>query len=124
MIYGIGTDIVEIERIRQAVERWGDRFLKRVFTEEEIAFCYGRTDPFPGLAARFAAKEAMVKASPVPLPYREIEVVRGSTGKPSIALREAATELLSPCGRLLIHLSLSHERSHAVATVLLEKEGK
>ncbi|MCC6346173.1 MAG: holo-ACP synthase [Nitrospirales bacterium] len=121
---GIGTDIVEIERIRQAVERWGDRFLQRVFTEGEIAFCYGRKDPFPGLAARFAAKEAMVKASRVPLPYREVDVVRGSTGAPSVALRGTAAELLSIGGHLRIHLSMSHERSHAVATVVLEKEEK
>ncbi len=124
MIFGIGTDIVEIDRIRQAVERWGDRFLRRVFTEQEIALCYGRKDPFPGLAARFAAKEAMIKASRVSLPYRDIEIVRGGTGSPSIALRGTAPALLGKEECLLIHLSMSHERSHAVATVVLEREGK
>jgi len=62
MICGIGTDIVDVGRIRKAVERWGDRFLKRVFTEAEVVYCLAKANPYPHLAARFAAKEAVMKA--------------------------------------------------------------
>jgi len=72
MIYGIGTDIVEIKRVRDAVERWGKRFLKKIFTENEISYCYKKKDPFLHLAVRFAEKEALIKAigarGVIPLP--------------------------------------------------------
>lgn len=62
MIVGIGTDIVEISRIKNAVAKWGERFLRKIFTENEISYCYKKKDPFPHLAVRFAAKEAVIKA--------------------------------------------------------------
>jgi len=135
MIHGIGTDIVEIERIKLAVERRGQRFLDRVFTPDEISYCYRRKNPFPHLAARFAAKEAMVKAltktassgglSEVRqhhVSLNNFEIVNDPTGKPSMkvtgSLKSYIEDLL-----LTIHISVAHERSFAVATVVLETTG-
>ena len=91
MIAGIGTDIVEIERIRAAVNKWGDAFLKRIFSESEISYCFSKRDPFPNLAARFAAKEAAIKALSGLIVDRnihvgEIEVLNEDSGKPFIVL--------------------------------------
>lgn len=120
MIYGIGTDIVEIERLRSAVLRWGDPFLRRVFSEREISCCYGRKDPFPGLAARFAAKEAVIKALGTYVPLNAIEILNEESGKPYLVVSGRFLEEKAASPITGIHLSLSHERTHAVAVVILE----
>jgi holo-[acyl-carrier protein] synthase len=127
MIHGIGTDIVEISRIEEAFEKWGVRFLEKIFTEKEILYCYGKNNPFPHLAARFAAKEAMIKAlsglnvrsqeskgSLKILNFKDVEIINESSGKPFINNADRFTSFV-------IHLSMSHERSHAIATVILER---
>ncbi|HMK61744.1 MAG TPA: holo-ACP synthase [Dissulfurispiraceae bacterium] len=124
MIAGIGTDIVEIDRIRQAVGKWGDRFVKRIFVESELSYCYSKRDPFPSLSARFAAKEAAVKALSSLIANDQIfmsDVIINNeiSGKPYIVISERACKYLD--GDLTFHLTLSHERGHAVATVLVEK---
>lgn len=124
MIYGIGTDIVEIGRIRDAADKWGDRFLKKIYTEKEIAYCYGKKDPFPHLAVRFAAKEAFIKALTEnsyelkTLNFKDIEVLNHPNGKPYIVPHDVALKGES----LQVHVTLSHERSHAIATVILERK--
>lgn len=129
MIYGIGTDIVEIGRIKDAVEKWDDRFLKKIYTDKEIAYCYTKKDPFPNLAARFAAKEAFIKAlandsyesgvlHSKTLNFKAIEILNHPNGKPYIVSPDAALKGES----LLVHVTLSHERSHAIATVILERK--
>ncbi len=127
MIRGIGTDIVDVSRMRRAVGRWGDRFLKKVFTDGEIAHCMTRKDPFPSLAVRFAAKEAFIKAFstevgrrvlPVSV-LRDIEVVNAPSGKPSLIVHG---RLSAVCAGTVIHLTLAHETTYAVATVVLEKK--
>src|SRR5690606_13877884 len=89
-VIGVGIDMVEIERIRKAIERHGDRFLKRVFTDGELGYCMDKKDPASSLAARFAAKEAVSKAFTTgigeELNWTSIEVVRGSREEPAIAL--------------------------------------
>ncbi len=126
MIYGIGTDIVEIDRVRLAVGKWGESFLRRIFSERELSYCKMKKDPMPHFAARFAAKESLIKAlTPLgPLPLREIEVLNHPSGKPFIALREGVLEDLFGGEIPVIHLTLSHERSHAVAVVILERKAK
>lgn len=126
MIYGIGTDIVEIERMRRAVERWGERFLKRIFTQGEIFYCYSKRDPFPHLAARFGAKEAMIKALTGAGPggilkYTDIEVVNELTGRPRIKGYGALGTFLEDPS-ITIHLTIAHERSTATATIVLERK--
>jgi holo-[acyl-carrier protein] synthase len=114
----IGIDLVEIARVRQALARHGDRFLGRLFTPDEIAYCLARHDPAPSLAARFAAKEACAKALPVRAApsWREIEVVIGDGGKPELRL---APRLAARLGGRRAFVSLSHARDLAMAAVII-----
>ena len=125
MIAGIGTDIVEIERIRAAVNKWGDTFLKRIFSESEISYCFSKRDPCPNLSGRFAVKEAAVQAlsgviNGRNIYVRDIEVMNGPSGKPYIVLAEDIESLIDDT--IILHISLSHERSYALATVIVEKK--
>lgn len=123
MIYGIGTDIVEINRIRDAVEKWGERFLKKIFTDNEIAYCNKKKDPYPHLAARFAAKEAVIKASSplrdAHLAFHAIEILNEPSGRPFIKIIESKPFTLNS---FVIHLTLTHERNYAAATVVVERK--
>jgi holo-[acyl-carrier protein] synthase len=123
MIHGIGIDLVKIDRLREAAERWGKRFLERVYTEGELSYCYERKNPYLSLAVRFAAKEALIKAagSGAPVSMRDIEVVNYCTGKPSIRVSGKLREFFSEKGILDAHVSLSHEREFGVACVVLER---
>jgi holo-[acyl-carrier protein] synthase len=117
MIRGIGIDLVSTSRIEDAVGRWGSRFLERVFTEGEIAYSMRHATPYPQLAARFAAKEAVIKAlgGAHGLALKDIEVIADTTGKPMIRLPRAME------GVAAIHLSLTHERGYAAASVVIER---
>ena len=123
MIHGIGIDIVKVERMRKAVERWGERFLRRVFTEEEIAYAYGKTEPWLSLSVRFAAKEALIKAigSEIPVTLTDIEVTNSPGGSPSFRMKGAVKNFFEEKAIMTAHLSLSHERDYGVACVVLEK---
>lgn len=125
-MYSIGVDIVEVERIEQAVARWGERFLSRVYTEAEIAYCGRRMS---SLAARWAAKEAVSKAlgtgwAPQQshdagwIDWTEIEVVRRDSGQPEVVLHGKARARAQRLGISGWQLSMSHTREHAVAMVL------
>ena len=122
MIRGIGTDIVEIDRIREAVNKWGEKFLKRIFSRQEIDYCFFKRDPFPHLSARFAAKEATIKAMSGLIPHifiSDVEVSNEPSGRPYIVLNEGLTSALS--SNVVLHLTMTHERSHASATVIAEQ---
>ena len=123
MIYGIGIDIVKIERIKPVVEKWGWRFLEKVFTDREISYCYKRNFPYPSLAVRFAAKEALIKAigSDVTVSFTDVEVLNAATGKPFLELGGKIKDFLTANGIKTAHLSLSHEHDYGVACVVLEK---
>ncbi len=124
MIRGIGVDIVKVDRIEQAVERWGNRFLKRIFTAAEIERCQQRARPAQCLALRFAAKEAFAKALGLGmrkgLRWRDIEVVHDYLGKPDLLLHNQAQRLLEAVEASRTWLSLSDERESALAVVVLE----
>ena len=125
MIAGVGTDIVEIDRIRDAVGRWGDHFLKRIFSNEEISYCFSKRDPFPNLAARFAAKESTIKAltgliGAEQIHVGDVAVKNEESGRPVIILSERISSAVN--GSIVLHLTLSHERGYAVATVIAERE--
>ena len=114
----VGVDVIEIERVAATLARFGDRFLERVFTEGETAYCRGRA---PQLAARFAAKEAVMKALGTGtrgVGWREVEVTRKRTGEPGIALHGRAAERAASLGIDRIAVSLSHSRHYAVASVI------
>jgi holo-[acyl-carrier protein] synthase len=123
-VLGVGTDIVECERIRGLVERHGDAFLERVFTQEERDYCKTLAKPWPSLAARFAAKEAVSKAFGTgigaELGWTSIGVSRDANGAPSVVLDAKGAELLRKRGGRRIHLSLSHTSALAVAFAVVE----
>jgi holo-[acyl-carrier protein] synthase len=127
VVVGIGIDIVEIARIRRLMERWQDRFLRRVFTETELAYALGRHDPAQHLAARFAAKEATLKALGTGLSmgvrWREMEVRRARGQAPRLALSGRTAALGAARGVRRLHVSLAHDGGLAVAQVLAEGEG-
>jgi holo-[acyl-carrier protein] synthase len=115
----VGVDIVEVNRIAEAIERWGSRFLDRVFTPAEIAYCRGRAREAESFAVRFAAKEAFAKALKVGKVaiWREVEIARGEGPRPSVLLHGGARDLV---GTRRVDLSLSHSDIHAIAVVLVE----
>ena len=113
-----GIDLVEVERIRRAVDRWGARFLDRVWTANEQRLCRGR---YPELAARFAGKEAASKALGtgfVGLVWREIEILQDGRGKPLLFLHGGARERADRLGLSMLAISLSHTRTLACAMVV------
>jgi holo-[acyl-carrier protein] synthase len=124
MIRGVGIDLVTIARIEQAVERWGQRFLKRIYTAAEIERCLQRARPAQCLALRFAAKEAFAKALGLGmregLRWRDVEVFNDDLGKPGLLLHNQAKQLLEATEAKKTWLSLSDERDSAIAVVVLE----
>ena len=121
-IIGIGIDATDIPRIKQAIDRFGDRFVQRVFTEAEIAYCSRKHHSAPSYAARFAAKEATMKALGTGLSrgvtWRDIEVVRGG-GPPRLQLRGAALKHFERLGANASLLTLTHSDALALAQVML-----
>ena|SRR6185436_14647336 len=124
MILGTGIDIIEVERIRLSYERFGERFLNRILTPAEIAYCLGHRKPAAFLAARFAAKEAISKAFGTGigqhLGWQDLEVARKASGEPYVVLHGPALRLLEQRAARLVHLSLSHTEQHAAAVAILE----
>ena len=123
MSYAVGTDLIAIPRVQAAIERHDGRFLRRVYTPEEVAFCRGRV---PELAARFAAKEAVMKALGTGargVAWREIEVLPDRRGKPLVYLYGRARERAERIGLRALDVSLTHEREYAMAVVVGAREG-
>lgn len=118
-IVGIGIDIIEVERIKKAVKRFGKRFLERVYTEEEFKYCNSRKDPYPSFAVRFAAKEAFFKVLGKKVNWKSIEIAQGQRGRPFLRLKSKVTDLPENPS---LHISLSHTQTYAVAAVVLEKK--
>jgi len=122
-IAGIGIDLVSIPRMREMIDRWQDRFLHRVFTDGEIAYCRARFDPVPHFAARFAAKEAGLKALGTGLQlgvrWRELEVRRERTQAPTLVLSGRSREIGLGKGGSRMLLSLTHEGDYALAQAML-----
>ena len=117
-----GVDIIEIERVKRVYAQYGERFLRRIYTDAEAAYCRGRA---PQLASRFAAKEAVMKLLGTGVRgvrWRDIEVVRGRGQAPSIRLSCTATARAERIGLTDIAVSLSHSREFAVASVVGESE--
>jgi len=124
MILGSGIDLVEIGRIRQSVERFGQRFLDRVFTNAEQAYCMRKRNAAESLAARFAAKEAAAKALGTGISrgvnWLEIEVIREPGGRPGIRFHGRAAEVASKLGVVHTALSLTHTATLSMASVVVE----
>src|ERR1700747_2057441 len=124
MIVGEGIDIAEAPRIREAIERHGERFLKRVFTEGEIQYCESKANRVERYAARFAAKEAGMKAIGTGwnhgVTWRDVEVCREPGGRPTLTFHRKAAEFAAKLGARHVALSLTHTAEHAIAQVILE----
>lgn len=118
----VGIDLVQLSRIRESLETFGDRFLRRVFTDDEVAYATAAPELTPArLAARFAAKEATVKALDLVergVGWRDIEVTRGPSGAPRLVLHGAARAAAAEAGDPALSLSLSHEGDYATAVVI------
>lgn len=123
MIIGVGIDLCPVSRMGRALERHGGRFEARVFTAEERAACRGRGQPAQHFAARFAAKEALLKALGVPpgLSWHELEVVSAASGAPMLRLSGEAQAAAGRLGVTDLHLSLSHAGDMAAAVVIAER---
>ena len=125
-IVGTGIDLVEVARIGASIERFGDRFLKRIFTENEIRYCRSKPNFAERFAARFAAKEAALKAIGTGwrggVAWVEIEIRREPGGRPTLHYSGRAAEYAARLGMKTTSLSLSHTAEHAIAQVILEGE--
>jgi len=126
VIFGVGTDVVEIGRIEKALGRWGERFAKRILCAPELTRFRKHKQPAAYLAKRFAAKEAFTKALgsgiKAPANWHGVWVTNQASGKPELQFSDPLKKILSTRGISRAHLSLADERGVAVATVILECE--
>lgn len=124
MIYGIGTDIIEVSRIRKAIEK-DNGFREKIFSAKEIAECEQKANKYQSYAARFAGKEAFMKAYGTGwadgIAWKEIEILNNENGAPYLTLTNQTKELVSTQIDFKIHISLSHLKEYAIAEVILEK---
>jgi holo-[acyl-carrier protein] synthase len=122
VVRGIGVDIIEIDRIRGSIERTGERFLEKIFTPTEVAYCDAKAVRYQHYAARFAAKEALSKALATgwagEFRWKDVEIMNDPSGKPYIVLHGS---LRSHLDNARIHLSMSHSDNHVVAMVIIEE---
>lgn len=120
-IIGVGTDLVEVSRFRLAMQRRGERLNERLFSDEERAYAGKQKDPAKSLAARFGAKEAVMKAMGVGLwkfKLRDVEVIKAKSGAPSVALHGRAAEMAADRGIASWQLSLTHTETTALAVAI------
>ena len=126
-VIGVGIDLMEIGRIEESIERFGERFLRRVFTDGERRYAMQKRRPAESLAARFAAKEAAAKALGTGISrgvgWQDIEVTRAPGQAPQLVLRRCALDWAARLGVRRASLALSHTEHYATAVVILESEG-
>jgi holo-[acyl-carrier protein] synthase len=126
LILGSGIDIIEVQRVEAACEKFGDRFLRRILRPSELAYCLSHKSPGPFLAARFAGKEAISKAFGTgigrQLGWQDMEICRKDSGEPYVVLHGKGQTLLRERAGRMVHLSLSHTAQHATAVAILESD--
>jgi holo-[acyl-carrier protein] synthase len=124
MILGVGTDLAEVDRIQHSVDRYGERFLTRIYTEREIAYSLRKKNYAERLAGRFAVKEAGMKAIGTGwrrgVTWKDFEVVNESSGRPTLRLSGVAARVAEQLGTKRISLSITHTANIALAVVILE----
>ena len=128
MILGTGVDIIEVARVRNAVNKWGDRFIKKIFTDKEIEYSKKKRFMFQHLAARFATKEAVVKALgdgwQGQVTWKDLEILNEENGKPRVNLLGRAEQVKQEKGISDIIVSMSHTENYAVASAILVKNDR
>ncbi len=124
MIIGTGVDIVEVARIKKSLEKYSTRFEEKIFTKEEVLYCQARAEPSIHFAARFAAKEAVMKCLGTgmdqEISFKDIEVTNLKTGKPLVTLSGKGKEIAKRLEIKTIHISLSHDTNYAIAQAIAE----
>ena len=118
MLYGVGTDSIEIVRIRTAIQKIGGRFVQKIFTDNEKEYCESKRNPYESYAARFAAKEAVLKALGMGLggcKWTDVEIINQESGRPEVVLHGQAAQTASKKNIASVLISLSHDRERAVA---------
>ncbi|MEM1057873.1 MAG: holo-ACP synthase [Verrucomicrobiota bacterium] len=125
-VYGIGIDVVETDRIRRSLERFGDRFLGRIYLPGELAYCQSMKFPPLHLAARFAAKEAISKAFGTgigqTIGWKDLEIIKAQRGAPQVVLHGGAREFADACGVTRVLCSLTHTEHYAAANAVAVRE--
>ncbi len=124
MVFGIGVDIIEIDRVKESVDKYGDQFLNKIYTEKELEYCLSKASKYQHLAARFAAKEAVFKAISTgwskEVGWHDIEIYNEANGMPLVKLRNGLESFLSNDKNLKI--SMSHSKDYVVCMAIVYKE--
>lgn len=123
MIIGTGIDIIKNSRIKNLTEKYGERFLKKIYTDAEIEYCQNKKETAASLAARFAAKEAVLKALGTGMrnnSWQEIEILNNKLGKPEVILSEKTKKRAEEIKVKSIFLSISHEKEYSIAQIVME----
>ena len=125
MIFGTGIDIIEIDRIKNSIQKYSDRFKKKIFTQKEIDYCHSQANPSKHFAARFTVKEAVLKCFGTGMAggilWKDIEVDRLESGQPILHLSGKGKKLFDQLNLKHIHISITHDKNHAVAHAIAEK---
>lgn len=125
MIFATGIDIIEIDRIKQTIQKYSDRFEQKVFTKKEVDYCHSQANPAKHFAARFSVKEAVLKCFGTGMTggilWKDIEVEKCETGQPVLKLYGKGEKLFSQLKLKHIHISISHDTKYAVAHAIAEK---
>ena len=125
MIFGTGLDIVEIDRIKNSLKKYSPKFEQKIFTSAEIDYCQSQGDPAKHFAARFAVKEAVSKCMGTgitgALGFKDMEVINEKTGKPKLVMIGKGRELFEKLELKSIHISISHDSTHAIAHAIAEQ---
>ena len=125
MIFGTGLDIIEVDRIKNSIDKFSPKFEQRVFTSSEISYCKSQGDPAKHFAARFAVKEAVSKCLGIgitgALGFQDMEITNKDNGQPVLKMIGKGEKLFQKLKLKTIHISISHDRTHAIAHAIAEK---
>ena len=125
MIFGTGIDIIEVDRIKNSIQKYSDRFKKKIFTQKEIDYCHSQADPPKHFAARFTVKEAVLKCFGTGLTggilWKDIEVGKLNSGQPVLNLHGNGKKLFNQLNLKHIHVSITHDKTYAAAHAIAEK---
>jgi holo-[acyl-carrier protein] synthase len=125
MIFGTGIDIIEVDRIKNSIQKYSDRFKKKIFTQKEIDYCNSQAEPAKHFAARFSVKEAVLKCFGTGMSkgisWKDIEVDKLESGQPILNLYGEGEKIFDQLNLKHIHISITHDKSYAVAHAIAEK---
>ena len=125
MIFGTGIDIIEVDRIKNSIQKYSDRFKKKIFTQKEIDYCHSQADPAKHFAARFTVKEAVLKCFGTGMTgtilWKDIEIDKLNSGQPVLNLHGNGKKLFNQLNLKHIHISITHDKTYAAAHAIAEK---